>query len=271
MKNKVFCIAGLFFTGCLFCGLQGCKKVISVDLKEVPPRIVIEGNITDLRGPYQVMISQTVNFSADNTFPPVSGAEVRITDSTASVSETLTESAPGLYTTSLLQGFPGHTYGLDVKSGGRQYTASSKMPQPVELDSVNFSQDIDLGGNTIIEAVVNFQDPVGLGNSYQFTEIINGKRLDRIFVFDDRLSDGRTISEILFTDSAYLQIGDSLEVQLFCVDPKIYNYFYALSLISADNNSTQSATPANPVSNLGNGALGYFSAHTVFSRSGIVD
>jgi hypothetical protein len=262
MKNKH---ALFFVTLILLSAVFACKKVIWVDLKDVAPQIVIEGNITDLPGPYQVQISKTVNFSADNVFPPVSEAIVQITDSTAGVSEILTESTPGTYTTNLLQGFPGHTYNLSVSADSQRYTASSTMPQPIELDSVNFSRELSLNNDQIIEAVVNFQDPPGLGNCYQFTETINRKLLDRIFVFNDRLSDGRYINQILFTDSAYLHIGDTLQLQMFCIDPNVYNYFNTLELITEDN-STQSATLANPMTNISNGSLGYFSAHTVFTR-----
>ncbi len=61
----------------------GCKKVIQIDLNSAAPRIVIEGNITDAPGPYQVWLSTTVNFSASNSYPPISGATVQITDSNA--------------------------------------------------------------------------------------------------------------------------------------------------------------------------------------------
>jgi hypothetical protein len=59
-----------------------------------------------------------------------------------------------------------------------------------------------------------------------------------------------------------LQSGDTLEVKMYCVDKNIYNYFFSLGQITG-NNSFNSASPANPNSNLSNGALGYFSAHTV--------
>ncbi len=262
MKNKPSLFLVILV---IFCGIFACKKVIQVKLRNAASQIVIEGNITDLPGPYHVKLSKTVNFSADNSFPPVSGAVVQITDSTAAVSEILTESTPGTYNTNLLQGFPGHTYNLSVTAEGQEYTASSTMPEPVELDSVNFSRDIDLENDQIIEAVVDFQDPPGPGNCYQFTETINGKLLDRIFVFNDRLSDGKYISQILFTDSAYLHIGDTLRLRMFCIDPNVYNYFNTLELITEDN-SSQSATPANPMTNISNGSLGYFSAHTIFTR-----
>ena len=53
-----------------------------------------------------------------------------------------------------------------------------------------------------------------------------------------------------------------------CIDRPIYKYWYSLDR-SATGGSGQ-ATPSNPVTNLQGGALGYFSAHTLQSRTMIV-
>jgi len=47
-----------------------------------------------------------------------------------------------------------------------------------------------------------------------------------------------------------------------CVDKKVFTYWYSLSQ-QGGNGFANSATPSNPTSNISNGALGYFSAHTV--------
>jgi len=151
---------------------------------------------------------------------------------------------------------------LLVNADGLQYTASSTMPADVLLDSVSFALNTDFNNKKDINAVVNFQDPPGLGNYYQFIEYLNGKLIPDIFVFEDRLSDGRYIEEPLFNDSTYLRRGDTLLLKMYCVDKNIYNYFFSLSQVTG-NNGFQSATPANPNTNLTGRALGYFSAHTV--------
>jgi hypothetical protein len=241
--------------------IQACKKVVRVDLVDVTPKIVIEGNITDGPGPYRVLLSQTVNFSANNTFPPVTGATVTITDSNSGKTEQLIEADSGVYLSLALTGLPMHTYKLVVVASGQQYTASSTMPLPVRLDSVTLEGNVTLNNKVEINAVVSFQDPPGITNYYQFTEAVDGRVIPDIFVFDDRLSDGRYIQEPLFNDSSYLQVGDTLEVTMNCVDQNTYDYFYLLANV-VSSNGLQSATPVNPTSNISNGALGYFSAHT---------
>ncbi|HEX3934908.1 MAG TPA: DUF4249 family protein, partial [Puia sp.] len=74
---------------------SACKKVIDVDLKNAAPQIVIEGNITDAGGAYEVKITRTVDFSADNVYPPVTNAVVTITDSTMKRTEQLQQADSG--------------------------------------------------------------------------------------------------------------------------------------------------------------------------------
>ena len=70
--------------------LPGCQKVINVDLNEAAPRIVIEGVITDRRGPYTVKISKSGSYFNQPVLPPVSGAQVTISDNSGTI-DTLKE------------------------------------------------------------------------------------------------------------------------------------------------------------------------------------
>ena len=50
----------------------------------------------------------------------------------------------------------------------------------------------------------------------------------------------------------------------------IHSYYNAVIQISGDDGGGAGVTPANPPSNLSNGALGYFSAHTTTVSSLII-
>ncbi|MEO9020864.1 MAG: DUF4249 domain-containing protein [Ginsengibacter sp.] len=244
--------------------LYGCKKVIDVSLKNATIQTVITGEITDSPGPYKVIISKTANFTADNNFSWVSGAFVTITGN--GVIDTLSENVPGTYTTHILIGTPGESYALYVSAEGKEYSATSVMPQPVSLDSMSFLT----GENKVIYAVANFQDPPDVTNYYQFIEYINGERLSNgrgNSVFDDRLSDGRYISRLLYDDSTDIKPGITITLQMNCVDQPVYIYLSELVQISGNAGGFSSPTPDNPTSNITGGALGYFSAHTVSSQS----
>lgn len=246
--------------------LSSCKKTIALKLDKTPAGIVIQGEVTNADGPYTVTINRSVNFYADNNFPAISGAVVKISDEWG-LTDSLTETSPGVYTSHILRGRPGDTYSLTVFTGNTNYSAVSTMPEPVALDSINFESISGFGGDDRINAVVNFQDPAGIKNYYQFMETINGLPFSKdIFLFDDRLSDGKYIVDNLRMDSIYLHSGDLLEVKMNCLDGNIYNYFNQLARISGGGTFNTSASPANPSSNISNGAFGYFSAHTTQSK-----
>lgn len=243
----------------------GCKKIINVHLNNAPPQIVIVGAVTNQPGPYTVTLSTTVNYTAENIFPAVSGALVTITGN--SITDTLTETSPGNYTTHTLVGAPGNSYQLKVVSGGQTYTSISTMPQPVPLDSVGY--EFDAFSHKRINAVAYFQDPAGVPNYYEFIEYNNGIQFQNhrgVSVFSDRLSDGKYIKHTLDDDSTDLNVGNTVTIQMNCLDLNVYNYLYTQNLITRQNDF-QSPTPDNPTGNISNHALGYFAAYTTEKKS----
>ena len=110
---------------------MSCQKTVKLPLNTAPSQWVIQGEVTNAPGPYTVSINQTVAFYADNTFPAVSGASVQISDDQG-VTDILTETTAGNYTTHTLQGKPGNTYTLSVKIGGRGFTRRCSAPKPTE-------------------------------------------------------------------------------------------------------------------------------------------
>ncbi|MEO5643251.1 MAG: DUF4249 domain-containing protein [Bacteroidia bacterium] len=245
----------ILFSGSLLVLLSACTKVIDIDLNSKDPRIVIEGNITDVPGRYAVNITQTVNFSETNSFPAVSGAVVTVADD-AGNTESLVEVYPGNYQGTVIQGVPGRTYYLTVVANGKTYTSQSKMPLTVQYDSLLLVPNTAFGPAYYI--IPLFTDPAGLGNRYRCIETINTTQVKELFLFEDQLTDGLMNGQPILNFSDSLLTGDSVSVELQCIDKPTYLYFFSL----LQTVSGQSGAPANPVSNISNDALGYFSAHT---------
>jgi hypothetical protein len=63
-----------------------------------------------------------------------------------------------------------------------------------------------------------------------------------------------------------LKAGDEVTIWLESVDKYVYEYFR-----TEGSEGWQSASPANPTSNISNGALGYFNACSVRTISIIVE
>lgn len=242
-----------------------CTKTITPALSTAPTQLMIQGAVSDTAGPYYVSIVQTVGFYQDNVYPGVSGAAITITDSTAGIRDSLSEVSTGLYATRLLiQGRPGHMYVLSVTLNGKVYTASSTMPQPVLLDSVNF----DTSDNKQIRAVANYQDPAGIVNYYKYSTVINGVPDNRFQTFEDRLSDGRYIEDKMDNDTSEIKRNDFVRLSLVGIDKGVYTFLSEAENIAYSNDNL--AAPATPTSNISGGCLGYFSAQTVSSKTATV-
>jgi hypothetical protein len=268
MKAQISILSILLLPCLLF---QGCEKVIHVDLNSSSPQIIIEGNISDQDGPYFVKLSKSVNFDESNSFPTVSGAQIKLSDDSGG-SEILVETEPGLYSTvNFPKGIPGHQYSLEVTIDGVEYKATSYMPFPVGIDSLT-NETRSFGRTSTYLINVYLSDPAGQSNYYRFAEYRRGAYIPIIFVSDDRLTNGKAINYGLDNgddDNKKLNLGDTITVAIENIDKNVYEYFYTLSLI-AGNSGNESAAPANPTSNISNNALGYFCAKSVLSKSIVI-
>ncbi len=253
---KPYKIASFLFLMMAFCS---CQKVIHLNLGTSTSRYVIVGNVTDQPGPYTISITKSINFDQDNVFPAVSGASVYITDSTAGITDTLTEVTPGNYQTHTIAGVSGHVYHLGVLVNGNSFASSSIMPQPVGLDSI-YTQAAVFGNNT--DVVPLYRDPVGTGNYYHLVLTVQDSVSQEIYIHDDEATDGNEVQSALRNDIK-VNSGNAITVELQCIDHGVFQYFKDLQQTIQQN----SATPANPESNITGGSLGYFSAHTVRKKT----
>ena len=249
--------SGLFYS---------CTKVININLNSASPLPVVQGNINNQPGTYAVILSQSVNFSDPNTFPPIPGALVTINDNLGNI-DTLKDSIPGNYTGHKLMGTPGRTYTLSISSNGKFYSAASTMPQPIAIDSLTIQNDAFSKKNKFV--VIHFQSPQGAITYYHFVATVNNVTQTPIFAFSDEYQLGNPINFELRSpnDSLKIKSGDTVMVQLQSTDQNIFNYYTAL--FNAGGTGFDTA-PANPPSNISNSALGYFSAYAVTSKTIIV-
>lgn len=243
-----------------------CQKVIHLDLSTSSSRIVIQGNVYDSAGPYKVTISKTVDFDQPNIYPAVTNATVTIKDN-AGQSEVLSQGADGTYLTSKLQGKVGRTYTLTVTVDGKVYTASSTMPNPVNIDSIYYKSSV-FGGSKLI--ALNFINPPNKENYYRVIHFINDVQVTGFNVFSDKTTQPEGVSysfmstknDTTDTTDPILKKGNNVTAWLESIDKEVFDYFR-----TANSEGGQNVSPANPVSNISNGALGYFNACSVRKRS----
>jgi uncharacterized protein (DUF2147 family) len=248
-----------------FVMLSACEKVIDVKPRAAESRLVIEGSITDLLGQQVIKISKSVPFSATNTYPPVTGALVNVTDDDGH-SWTFSESSPGTYAVPSMKGEHGRTYTLKATIDKTTYSASSTMPAAVQIDFLDVKV-FNFGGDAEKQAQVHYQDPSGTVNQYRFVMKVNGVQAKQVYAENDRLTNGNDVPSVLFytgdnKDQDQLRTGDIVEVEMQCIDKNVFLYWFTLSQ-QTPFGPTAGTTPGNPPSNIDNKALGYFSAHTV--------
>ncbi|TCD05586.1 DUF4249 domain-containing protein [Pedobacter frigidisoli] len=271
MKNYNNSILFVLTIG-LLC-LTACEEVIDLKLDDASGQLVIEGSLTNASGPQMVKLTKNIPFTSTNIYPPVIGAVVTV-QASSGVSFPLIEGPAGTYTVNGLAGAPGSTYTLIVKSGGHTYSAASTMPNAVALDSLT-SKDGRSGntggGNISVRKVVtaHYQDPPGVKNQYLFLVYVNGVQVKNVFAYDDNLTDGSHVGADLRQSDIDVYVGDTVKVEMLCIDKQIYTYWFALQQQDAHGPSGSTA-PANPPTNISPAALGYFSAHTIQTKTIVV-
>jgi hypothetical protein len=247
----------------------GCEKTVDLKYKDNQSRITIEGSITNEPGPYFVKITKSVPLSDTGNYPAINNAMVTISDD-AGNSETLVPEGNGMYRTNTLAGVPGRTYSLIVNAENQEYTALSAMPQPVPFDSIKIEQ-FTFGGDIERNIIPVYADPVIKGNSYRFVLSVNNKLINQHFVLDDQVTNGLINTMRLEIDDNIVTIepGELITLTMQCVDKKVALYYKTLALMG-DTGPGGGTTPTNPPTNIANGALGVFSAHTVQEKSKVL-
>lgn len=251
-----------------------CQKVINLDLKTANSQVVIIGSITDQPGQDSVKITMTGSYFNPGSYPKVTNATVIISDNTG-ITDTMVQVDSGVYAAPTLTGVPGRTYSMKVLIGSSTYTASSTMPQPVNIDSLQLYNTGTINvvngiSDTVDHVRCYWRDPIGTGHYYRVVGAINGSVLDSVDDFNllsNEFDEGTEIDRRLSNCNPIL--GQTVTVSLECIDAGTYNYYEVVKSIASAGNPVSTAVPQNPPTNIAGGALGYFSAYTVRTMTGI--
>ncbi|MFN7014633.1 MAG: DUF4249 domain-containing protein [Bacteroidia bacterium] len=242
---------------------SSCQKVIQVDLNSADPQLVVEGYVTDAPDSIWLKLTKTVNFSDKNEFPAVDNAIVIISDSEGN-SEQLSQTEPGIYRATNLQGIPGRTYNLSIEYNGEKYTASSYMNYPVEIDSLSIGRSAFSGNPTV---KIHFTDPANIRNYYRYLRKINGNKTRSFEIVDDNLRNGQSTFVTLSSGVQKLLPNDTIIGYLHSIDFATFEYYRTFNQI---NETGPTATPGNPIGNISNGGVGFFAAYSLRSKMVII-
>lgn len=247
-----------------------CEKVIDIPLEDADRKIVIEGVLRDNPGDNYILLSKTGSVYESSSFEKISGATVSVTDQNGnSYAFTEVVGAPGKYTNATFATSPDNSYNLQVITGTETFTSTSQSFYKPELDSLSYLEQVGtfgIGTDTTYLVFFSFTDKAEQENFYRLIVYVNGVQDGTYYITNDELFDGQPYSQPAFATT--VEKGDTILMELLSMDKNVYTYFFSLSNATAEG--PFAPTPANPVSNLEGGAIGYFSAYTTDTVSIII-
>lgn len=303
LSNKIFvgCIA-LF----LAITVVSCEKDFDIDVKPNEPQLVVEAYINNMYPEYNyVVLSRSQNyFSPDFQSIPVTDATVTITEGELNPDNTYNWNTsskvqlkeiglpqlpanfksgvyfdPRLNTnpSQALKGTIGKLYLLEVTEGGRQYTAVTRLLQPVKLDSLTTGYpfiDEDDSSKQKLRVTMHYQEPDTLGNAQFYFWRGNENRANfgwgglgkaRIPGNDD-LTNGQYLH---ITHPRGFVVGDTVTYYLTSVTRDVNRFWDSFN--RARDNNGPFATPIVLKTNIsGNNVTGCFSGFSMDAKTIVI-
>jgi hypothetical protein len=259
----------IFFS--VFILLTSCENVIEIELNYMEPKLVIEGVINDFDKQCIIKLSKTADYFNQKTNPAVSDAVITLNDNAGTIVN-FNEIEPGIYMEESVRAKSNTNYTLKILSEGDEYVANATIPQKVDIDSLTClynSESILYEVGYVVSC--HFSDPEEFRNFYRLktynisdrTKAKNSKDL-----YNDDLFNGNHV-KLPWSYDVYQQF-DTVVVELYTLDMQTYDYYKTLFPISGGAEMMSMTTPANPNTNISNGALGYFGAYTISSDTIII-
>ena len=284
------------FIACLI--LTSCEKGVTFDLDESSPKLVVEATI-ETNQPPLVILSKSQNFFAQITPDILANSFVRNAEvyvSNGAVTHKLKEySTPlsngytfyfySIDTSNLSTAFVGQTntqYSLRIVAEGKEYTAVTKIPAITRrIDSLFWKQAPGSNDPNKAALMVRATDQAGYGDYIRYFTKRNRESFYPAFnsVYDDQIIDGTSYevevergvdrTQDLPDDYTLFEKGDTVTLKLCQIDKATYDFWRTMEF-SYGSIGNPFASPTKVLSNISNGALGYFGGYAPQFRTIII-
>lgn len=278
MKNSIKQISLALVVCVVF---AGCEETIQLDLKQTPPTVVIEGQVTNREGLQSVKVTMTTDFYSTTQTPRITDATVTVTDDEGNQypfvhNPDADPKLDGIYVPEDedFVGVIGRRYTLTVVANGKTYTAADDLVPVIPIDSLKYRLNEDEAEDPkdfgrAHEVLIFAREPQDEINYYLFKFYRN----DSLKYYND--------TDIYFSNDEYLAEkidgietpifyapGDEARVEAYSISRAGYVFYYDLSsILNNDAGGMFGPVPASPRTNLSNGALGFFQVSAVNSAS----
>jgi len=262
----LFAILGAF--------ILSCEETIQIDTGELSENVVIEGLITNEQNHY-VRLTRTRTFYANGPAERIENASVSVADDNGNTYQFVhnpmnnPEEDGFYYPVNTFQGQIGTTYSLSVSIDGEQYGAAEELLPVTAIDSLTVILNEDEleepeEEGRFYEVLFYASEPQDRKDQYLFKfynngEIVKDFPTDIYFSDDDLL--GEKIDDLEI--AGFYKLGERVEVEMYSLTQEAFIFYSDLFNLLNNDGGMFSPPPANPRSNLSNGALGYFQVSAV--------
>jgi Domain of unknown function (DUF4249) len=164
MKNILFCFLIIFF-------FNSCIDKVELKEPNIARKLIVDGSVTNLPGPYFVQLSYSVPFNSTKITDLVSGADVSISDNLGNVYP-LKAFTNGVYKTdsASFRGIVGRSYRVNIKTlENKQYQSKPELLlMPVPVDTVASKLVPSQTRGLSFDVFVKTKDPSVSGNYYRW-------------------------------------------------------------------------------------------------------
>ena len=280
---------------CMGILLSSCTEMIEVQTNDTDPVLVVYGSVTTETSYQTIELSRSAPYFKSDSNLQISDAKVTIESTDGKQVWKLKELArkKGVYQTERkVAGIVGLTYNLriayDFNNDGadEMYNASTTIKEPFRIDSLQINSMRVLGRHYY---TINLFAQEPLGPDYYVSRFyINGGlatvMITWLMAFDDKLIDGKYLNGLLvytFSDQnnqgeydpnkvLFVQSGDTVAVEIDRVEKGYYDFITQCKSSVNGENPFFGGPPSNIVTNLTNGAVGYFAGYAPSRKSVIV-
>lgn len=266
--NKILIAATVLF-------LTGCHEdVIDVDLNTALPRLVIDASIDWVKNTVgnnqKITLSTTTGYYSDE-FPAVSGASIIVTNTANTVFNFIETPGTGEYICTNFEPVIGETYTLTIILNGETYTATETLIDTPKIeDTIDQNNKGGMAGDEI-EITYYYQDNGAEYNYYLYSVIMSHVVFPQYSVENNEKNQG-SLTPVFYSHED-LNSGDIVNIKLYGISKRYYNYFNKILLASGNDDRPFPTTPAAVRGNIVNQtnsenfAYGYFRLSEVDTKS----
>ena len=278
--------------------LSSCEKGVEFKLDDVSSKLVVEATIENGQAPVVYLSKSQAYFSSidlnalANSF--VRNADVYVSNGTLThkLKEYTVPVAPGInfyyYSndpSSPATAFTGqlnHSYSLRIVAEGKEYTASTTIPNTTRrIDSLYWKPAPPGNDSGKVAVMVKAYDQPGFGDYVRYFTKQNNNPFypGLISVYDDQVIDGSTYDVQVERGvdrnvsqpegSSFFNKGDTVTLKLCNIDKATFDFWRTMEY-TYQSVGNPFASPTKVVSNINGGGLGYFGGYAAQYRTIII-